>query len=203
MLKTSGRSGARPRLKQLLGRDAELRGVARELLDDPIRRKHVMPGADGRMRREHRRCGNRLERRLELQSARRVFAQPLEHRERGVALVDVPDGRRETERAQHAHACRRRARPLAAAAAPRRPVQRRGDLAVVRRVLGHVGIEEQHRERGRRRLARRARRSFDRASGKSLAAPGRRRSGPAPAERCADRSARTRGSAGRAGRCAA
>src|SRR5271165_6014996 len=63
-----------------------------QIVVDHLDAEDVMPGRDRGVRREDRRRCHRLERARQVEAGGDEFAAAFEHRERGVAFVDVPDG---------------------------------------------------------------------------------------------------------------
>ena len=78
-----------------------------------------------------------------------ALAQQLQNQERRVALIHVPDRRRETQRAQRAHAADAQHHLLADAHRLIPAVEPVGDLAILGGILRAVGVEQVHRARGR------------------------------------------------------
>ena len=82
---------------------------------------------------------------VERRALRDQLAGPLGEQERRVALVEVPDGGREAERAERAHAADAQDQLLVQPHLAAADVQDVGDRPVLDRVLGYVGVEQQHR----------------------------------------------------------
>ncbi len=112
---------------------------------DQVEGERVVTGGDRRVRREHRRAAHFLERRLERVPLFDHVANPLEHDERGMPLVEVPDLRHGAERLEGAHAADAEDDLLLDARLTVAAVEARGQLAVPRRVLFEVGVEQVER----------------------------------------------------------
>ena len=112
----------------------------------------VVAGGDRRVRGEHAAGGDRFERRVERQTARQVLAQQLEDQERRVPFVQMPHGRLQAERAQRAHAADAEDHLLADARRFIAAVEAVRDVAIRRRVLRAVGVEQIHRHAADLRL---------------------------------------------------
>ena len=78
-------------------------------------------------------------------TGRQVLAGPFGQQERGVALVQVPDRRREAEGADRADATDAEDQLLVEPHLPAADVQDVGDRPIREGVLGDVGVEQQHR----------------------------------------------------------
>ena len=90
---------------ELVPGEPAARDERRDVPLDERRVEDLVPGRHGRVRREHGRRAQPLQRRVAREAAvLDELAQPLELEERRVALVHVEDGRLEPEPAQHAHA---------------------------------------------------------------------------------------------------
>ena len=71
-----------------------------------------------------------------------MLADALQHDERRVAFVEVPDGRVEPERAQRPHAADAEDDLLLDARLAVAAVEARRELAIPRRVLLEIGVEQ-------------------------------------------------------------
>ena len=83
---------------------------------------------------------------VERRPGRDVLARPLGEQERGVALVEVPDGRREAELPDRAHAADAEHELLVEAHLATADVQDVGDRPVRVVVLGQVRVEQEDRD---------------------------------------------------------
>ena len=107
----------------------------------------VVAGRHRRVGGEHRVRRDGLDRRLERAARRaRQAAHALEDQERGVALVDVPDGRLEADRGERARAADAEHDLLLEARDAVAAVEAVGDVAVALAVLRQVGVEEVQRD---------------------------------------------------------
>jgi hypothetical protein len=133
-------------VEQLLRRDAELRWKAGELPRDALGRKHVVTGANRRVSRENGICCRDLERSRKRQTVGGVLAQALENQECGVPFVDVPHRGLQTESAQGAHAADAEDRLLLLPQLAATAIELGRDVSVLGDVLGHIGVQQQHRD---------------------------------------------------------
>ena len=101
-----------------------------------------MAGGDRRVRREHRRPPHLLERVVEAPAALAEVADALQDDERGVAFVEVIDRRVDAHRLEHAHAADAEDDLLLDARLAVAAVEARRQLAIPRRVLLEVGVEQ-------------------------------------------------------------
>jgi hypothetical protein len=130
--------------EELPGVNPQPARVLVEVAQHELAGERVVARGDRRVRREHRRRRDRLARRSIGQAALDALAHQLDREKRGVALVHVPHRRRETERAQHLDAADAEQhfllQPHLAVAA----VQLVRDRPVRLRVVGDVGVEQEH-----------------------------------------------------------
>ena len=131
------REEALERQPEVLDEIAEVR-EQQVVVERVVARRHWRVGRERALRRD------RLERDLGLEPAAHLLAQPLEHQERGMALVHVPDGRRLADRAQRAHAADAEHHLLADAHRVVAAVEAVRDVAIGRGILGTVGVEQDH-----------------------------------------------------------
>ena len=117
--------------------------AAGEMLLDEMKGERVVARRHRRVRREDGRAAHLRECGVPGRAGREGIAQALEHDERRMAFVQMPDGRRQPERAQGEHAAEPeddlllQPRVLAAAIEPRR------ELAIPRLVLFAIGVEQE------------------------------------------------------------
>ena len=100
---------------------------------------------DRRVDREHAVAADRRQRLVERRPAGDVLAGPLGEQERRVALVEVPDRRRQPERPERANAADAQDELLVEPHLAAADVQDVGDRAVVVGVLRRVGVEQEDR----------------------------------------------------------
>ncbi len=131
-------------LEQRLLVHTEILDEPLEMLDEKLGCEDVVAGRDGRMSREHGIRGDSFEGRPERQTRDRQLAHALEDHERGMALVDVPDGRREAECAQRAHAADAEHGFLLQAQLAAAAVEHVRDVPVRLGVLLNVRVEQQN-----------------------------------------------------------
>ena len=93
-----------PRSSSASSVEAGLGGERPDVAEDELFVEHLVPGRYRRVRGEDRRGAHLLERLRRLQSLLDERARPLDLQERGVALVQVEDGRLDPERRQRADA---------------------------------------------------------------------------------------------------
>jgi hypothetical protein len=142
----AGRRRRSAELEEALERKAELADEVAEVRDDLIVSESVVPCGDGCMGGEDALRAHHLERGAERQSAVQVLAQQLEDEEGSVAFVQVPHGRRKSERAQGARAAEAEDHLLTDARGLVSAVKAMGDVAVGRRVLRAVRVEQENRD---------------------------------------------------------
>ena len=107
-----------------------------------MERKRVVPRRHRRVRREHRRLADLVERGVEGGAVLDQIADALQHDEAGVPFVQVEDARIRTERLQRADAADAEDDLLLDARLAIAAVEARRELAVPRRVLLEVGVEQ-------------------------------------------------------------
>ena len=117
--------------------------VPGEVLLDQVERERVVAGRHRRVRREHRRSPHLLERVVERSALLDQLADALQRDEGGVAFVQVPHRRRDAERAQRAHAADAENDLLLDARLAIAAVEPRRQLAIPRRVLREIGVEQE------------------------------------------------------------
>ena len=133
MLNMPSSPGARPSASSCSsGRPIEL-GDAAEMLEEQVIGERIVARGHRRVRGEHALRGDRLEPGLEAEARGQLLAQQLERQERRMAFVHVPDGGREAERAQRAHAADAEHHFLRDAVRLVAAVEAEGDVAVGRR----------------------------------------------------------------------
>ena len=91
-------------VEQRLAVETGLGGERPDVSEDELLVEHLVPGRHRRVRGEDRRGAHLLERVGRLQPLLHERARPLDLQERGVALVQVEDGRLDPERRQRADA---------------------------------------------------------------------------------------------------
>ena len=129
--------------EELLAVLAEVAPGAGQVRFDQVERKRVVAGGHRRVRREHRRPPHFVERGLEA-------SHPRSHRsrmrcsddERGVPFVEVIDRRLGAQRLEHAHAADAEDDLLLHARLAIAAVEARRQLAIPRRVLLEVRVEQ-------------------------------------------------------------
>ncbi len=121
---------------------AERPPAAGQVLLDELEGERVVARRHRRVRREDRRLAHFREGRVERDAALQEIPDPLEDDEGGVAFVQVVDGRVRAERAQRAHAADAEHDLLLDAGLAVAAVEARRQLAVPRRVLLEVGVEQ-------------------------------------------------------------
>ncbi len=129
-------------IEKPLDRHAELVDEVVEVIEDQAMPEGVMPGGDRGVRGEHASGRGGLQRGIERQAPCHVLAQQLQNEKGCMALVEVPDGRGQAEDSQRAHPADTEDHLLADAGRFVAAVQPPGDIAVRRRILGRVGVEQ-------------------------------------------------------------
>jgi hypothetical protein len=122
---------------------AERSPCARKMFLDEVERERIVAGGHGRVRREHRRAPHFFQRALERVARFQALTDPLKDDEGGVPLVEMPDHRIDAERAKRTHAADAENDLLLDSRFAVAAVQPRGQLAIPRRVLLEVGVEEE------------------------------------------------------------
>ena len=110
-----------------------------------VRVEALVPGRDRRVDREDAVAADLRPGAVEVLPGGDELAGPFGEQERRVAFVEVPDRRREPERADRPHAADAEHELLVEAHLAAADVQDVGDRAVLLRVLGHVRVEQQDR----------------------------------------------------------
>ena len=128
--------------EKLLAVSAEVAPRAGQVRFDQVKRKRIVPGRDRRVRREHRGAANFVERLLEARAGLAQIADPLQDDERGVPFVEVIDRGRVAHRLQHADAADAEDDFLLHARLAIAAVETRRQLAIPRRVLLEIGVEQ-------------------------------------------------------------
>ena len=124
----------------------ELRREALEVRGDHRFGEMVMPRRHRRVGGEHGVHRDRLQRSVEGEATGGQLAHALEHQEGRMALVDVPDGGRDTQRAQCAHAADAEHDFLLDAGGAVATVEPAADLAVRRRIGLDIAVEQVQRD---------------------------------------------------------
>ena len=125
---------------------AERAPAAGEMLLDQAERKRVVSGRHRRVRREHRRLANLLERVVEARALLDQIADALQDDEAGVPFVEVKDAGIDAERLERAHAADAEDDLLLDAGLAIAAVEARRQLAIPRRVLLEAGVEQVERD---------------------------------------------------------
>ena len=116
--------------------------ASREVLLDHVEGERVVAGRHRRVRREHGRLANLLERIVEGRALFDEIADPLQHDEAGVPFVQVKDRRIGAERLERADAADAEDDFLLDAGLAIAAVEPRREFAIPRRVLGEIGVQE-------------------------------------------------------------
>ena len=122
---------------------AHVAPAAREVLFDLVERERVVTGRHRCVGGEHRRAAHRGHGLVERGAALDVFADALQRDERRVAFVQVPHRGRDAQRAQRAHAADAEDHLLLDAHLAIAAVEARRELAIPRRVLREIGVEQE------------------------------------------------------------
>ena len=147
------RRGRRARERQeRVDPDAEFADEIAEVREHQLVAERIVAGRDRRVRRECALAGNRLDGGGQLEPASAQFAQQLERQERGMAFVHVPDGGRESERAQCTHAADAENHFLTDAYRLIAAIQTMRDVTIGWRILRHVGVEQHDANASHERL---------------------------------------------------
>ena len=125
---------------------AEVAPRAGQVRFDQMERKRVVARRHRRVRREHRACGAPRRARLEARTRLAQIANPLQDDERGVPFVEVIGRRRAAHRLQHAHAADAEDDLLLHARFAIAAIEARRQLAIPRRVLLEIGVEQIQRD---------------------------------------------------------
>ena len=122
---------------------AERAPGAREVMLDAVERERIVAGGHRRVGGEDRRCAAppRAPRRTSMPRLD-VLVDALQDDERGVAFVQMPDGRRDAERPERADAADAEDDFLLQARLPVAAVETRREVAILRRVLLEAGVEQ-------------------------------------------------------------
>ena len=113
---------------------------------DEVGLEPLVAGRDGRVDREHAVATDLVERRVEGDAGRDELARPLREQERRMALVQVPDGRGDAERAERAHPADAQDELLVEAHLAAADVEDVRDRPVGLGVLRDVGVEQEDRD---------------------------------------------------------
>ena len=116
------------------------------MLLDEVERERVVTGRHRRVRREDGGAPHFLERVVEGRAASREIADALQHDEGGVAFVEMPDRRLDAQALQHPHAADAEDDLLLDARLAIAAVEARRELAIPRRVLFEIGVEQEERD---------------------------------------------------------
>ena len=121
---------------------AELAPGTGQVLLDQVEREGIVAGGHRRVGGEDGRLAHLFERVVEARAVLDELADALQHDERRVPFVEVPDGRLDAHRPQHAHAADAEDDLLLDAGFAVAAVEPGRQLAVPRRVLVEVGVEQ-------------------------------------------------------------
>ena len=122
---------------------AHVAPAARQVLFDLVERERVVAGRHRCVGGEHRRAAHRGHGLVERGAALDVFANALQRDERRVPFVQVPHRGRDAQRAQRAHAADAEDHLLLDAHLAVAAVEARRELAIPRRVLREIGVEQE------------------------------------------------------------
>ncbi len=113
-----------------------------QVMLDPIERERIVARGDGRVRREDGGGPHAGERFVEAHAFGDVLVDALQDDEPGMALVQVPHGRRDAERADRAHAADAKNDLLLETGFAIAAVETRGEIAILRGVFLESGVEQ-------------------------------------------------------------
>src|SRR6185436_13877495 len=132
--------------EELVAVRAERAPRAGQMLLDQMEGERVVSGGHGRVGREDRRLADLLERVLERPAPLDQLADPLQHDEARVALVEMERAGADAERLERADAADAEDDLLLNARLAIAAVEARGELAIPRRVFRQVGVEQVQRD---------------------------------------------------------
>ena len=139
----AARAGHAADIEKVAHAQADVVGVAREVLHHELVAEALVAGVNGRMRGEHAARADDFASFLEAQVVTvHEIADALEDEEGGVPFIHVVDGRRDAELVQEHDAAHAEEDFLTDAEIPVRHVQAVRDLTVIGGIFGQIGVHE-------------------------------------------------------------
>ncbi len=131
-----------PQCKKLFLCQAKLLAQPREVGADRFGTEMIVSGRHRGMCGEHGICSDRFESGVKTQPLRNQCARSLEYEERRMPFVDMPRGRVDAQLGQRTHAANAQYDFLLDAGSAVAAVQAVGNVAIIRRILGQVGVKQ-------------------------------------------------------------